>query len=263
MSSYQPESVETLVADSAGAGNRSQPLELEYWEVIGTMTRWGRYLAEVEKATILFGHQAAGDPRKCVDIGCGGGRWSKVLADRGWAMTCIDISAPALESCHRRISSAECILVTPSNKAIPCATNTQRIVLCMEAPEVVETDWFIPEVFRVLEGGGILIGSYMNPHSWRGLAWRMRHSTNGIGGKHYAGPSFSRWKRQLLQSGFEMLREESCAWLPFGRESDSLLIPPATKWERRLHFYRVTRFAPWILFVARKRTQTIAAARSK
>lgn len=227
----------------------------EFCELIGVTTRWGRYLAQKENGIIVRGLDIAGAPGKAVDLGCGGGRWSKVLADRGWGMTCVDIDENSLRSCQQKIPSATCIRVAPTDTRIPCTDKSLELVLCMEAPDVIERDWFAPEARRVLKDGGYVIGFYMNRHSWRGMAWDPARSVNGNVEKYYTGPAYRDWKRTFRTQGFAMLHEESYAWPPFGRTSDSPLIPLATTIERMLGLKHLIRFAPWILFVAQKREE--------
>jgi hypothetical protein len=232
----------------------NEAANLDQWELLGETTRWGRYLAERERAIILRGLALAGGPGNAVDLGCGGGRWGKILADNGWEMTCVDVSEEALRSCQLKIPSARCIRVEPTAVEIPCGTRSQRLLLCMEAPDVVEPSWFAPEAGRVLEDSGHLIGFYMNPQSWRGLMWRPKKNRPDSWIRHYTGPGYQEWKRRLVSHGFEMLHEESFAWAPFNRGSNSALIPIATAIERVLGLTHLVRFAPWLLFVARKKS---------
>ena len=237
--------------DVVKSGNETP--QLDYWEIVGESTRWGRYLAARERQVILRGMKAAGSPGRAVDIGCGGGRWSKILYDAGWQMTCIEVNEDALNSCLHKMPSATAILIPPTEYGIRCETGSQRLLVCMEAPEVIEFPWFSSEAHRILEKSGHVIGFYMNPQSWRGALWKLSRTTNGLGGQHYSGPSYTVWKRNFLSNGFEMLHEESLAWSPFGRESNSALVPFAAEMERRLGLNRLVRFAPWVLFVARKK----------
>lgn len=234
----------------------NEPAPIEYWEKIGSTTRWGRYLAEKEMGIIRRGLECAGTPSKAVDLGCGGGRWSEILAQRGWQMTCVDIDENALRSCQLKMPSATCIRVSPTDAGIPCTDRSQKLILCMEAPDVIEKSWFEVEAQRVLENGGHVIGFYMNPHSWRGLVWDSGPKNNPAGETHYTGPAYAKWKRSFLARGFEMLHEESYAWAPFPRTSNSALIPFASAMERLFLLTRLVRFAPWILFVARKKDRS-------
>jgi hypothetical protein len=92
----------------------------------------------------------------------------------------------------------------------------------------------------------------MNPSSWRGWAWDPVRGATPAGEIYYTGPAYADWRRNFISHGFEMLHEESYAWAPFGRTSDSPLIPIATAIESVLGLKHLLRFAPWILFVARK-----------
>jgi SAM-dependent methyltransferase len=227
--------------------------KLEYWELIARTTRWGRYLAKVETDIILRGDRLVSERTNAVDLGCGGGRWSRLLADRGWNMTCVDVNPDSLHACRQKLPEARCVQVTPESTSIPCETRSQRMILCMEAPDVIEGEWFIPEAMRVIEPGGVFIGFYMNPRSWRGLVWRSMRTSNWDGGKHYSGPPYSTWRKRFLSAGFEMIHQESCSWAPFGRTSNSPLIPLFTRLERWTQLHRLTAIAPWVLFVARKK----------
>jgi hypothetical protein len=63
---------------------------------------------------------------------------------------------------------------------------------------------------------------------------------------------YGKWKDRLSTIGFEIVHEEGMCWLPFSRESNSLLIPPLTQLERYVGLRRFTKFSPWIAVVARK-----------
>jgi hypothetical protein len=63
-----------------------------YWESIA-QTRWGSYITEIEKRAILKSNNLSKKPSNALEIGCEGGRWSKLLSDLGWNMTCTDINS--------------------------------------------------------------------------------------------------------------------------------------------------------------------------
>lgn len=50
-----------------------------------------------------------------------------------------------------------------------------------------------------------------------------------------------------------MLKEEGICWFPFGRDSDSPLVPLATRTEAALRLRRLSALSPWVLGVAAKR----------
>jgi len=226
---------------------------LTRWEQIGEKTRWGRYLAEVEERAILQAEGYAGLRTDGIDLGCGGGRWSKLLSDRGWNMTCVDVDPEALKICEHKLPGAKCILSQPTDTTIPAPSASAAIALCIEAAPLVESEWFAGEVYRVLQTGGILIGVSINGRSLRGFVSRMkdrifdRQSDYG-----FYEHSYGVLRKRLLDGGFEMIHEESFCWGPFKRDSDSLLVPAWTRLERSLRLPRLIRWAPWIVFIARK-----------
>jgi SAM-dependent methyltransferase len=115
------------------------------WEMIAS-TKWGSYISEIEKRALLKAHILAARPAEALEIGCEGGRWSKLLSDLGWKMTCIDVDAKALAICQRRLPAADCILVDSQARKLPCNTGSLGLVLCIEVPHVMpDSDWFISE----------------------------------------------------------------------------------------------------------------------
>jgi SAM-dependent methyltransferase len=229
------------------------------WERIGYMTRWGRYLAEVEEKLILRGEASAGTIGQGIDLGCGGGRWSKLLVDRGWAMTCLDVNRSDLEVCQRKVPTARCILTHPEDTTIPASSGSARVLLCIEVVPVIEAPWFAAEASRLLQDGGVLMGVYINGQSIRGMASRLNNRlTNGHSQYCFYQSSYSECRQRLRNNGFEIVHEESCCWGPFGRESNSRLVPAFVKIERALRLNRVVTWGPWVGFIAQKRARNEA-----
>lgn len=227
--------------------------ETTHWEWIAESTTWGRYITGVERQVILRAESIAGAPGNAVDFGCGGGRWSKELAGRGWNMTCLDVSRPALALCQRNVPSAKCILTRSDHQHVSLPSQSAQLALCVEVIPLIESRWFLPEVHRVLSDRGIFVGVYINGKSLRGLAWRLKKRLlNGHDGPQFYNSSYSDWRRGLNESGFELLHEESCCWGPFTRDSNSPFVPACARMERALGLHRVVTWSPWVVFIARK-----------
>src|SRR5487761_2009903 len=54
-----------------------------FWERVND-GRWGRYVSEAEKEAVLKAHARCGQRGTFLEVGCDGGRWSKLLVDLGW-----------------------------------------------------------------------------------------------------------------------------------------------------------------------------------
>jgi SAM-dependent methyltransferase len=223
-----------------------------YWDTVAE-TKWGTYLAAVEKRLVALGHERASRVGAGIDLGCGSGRWSRQLADLGWQMTCVDVVAEDLAVCQRNVPEARCVLSPRDSATIPCDSRSAGMLLCIEVAPVIDSAWFIPEVHRVLSDGGILVGVLCNQRSWRGLAVRIK---SRLKAKQTGYPFYQHryrdFRGKLIAAGFEMLHEEGYCWGPAGRCSDSALVPIYTKLEQALHLNRWVSFSPWVAFIARK-----------
>jgi SAM-dependent methyltransferase len=213
-------------------------------------------VSQVEARAILQGQSLAGVPAHALDIGCEGGRWSKLLSDLGWKITCIDVDREVLQECRRKVGDAECILADANDRIIPCGSSSFSLLLCIEVPPVIQSDWFMLEAARVLRSGGILVGLACNKISLRGLANKAmdRAFRNRSSGVYTC--SYGALRRSLYRAGFETAYEEGFCWGPFGRTSNSPLIPLFAGLERVLGLRRLTILSPWVMFIARKVTNT-------
>jgi SAM-dependent methyltransferase len=222
-----------------------------YWERVAT-TKWGAYTTDVEKRGILKAHSLSGKPTVALEIGCEGGRWSKLLTDLGWQMTCTDIDEGILAICKQRIPTANCILVNPHDVQLPLASESVDLILCVEVNPVIQSSWFIDEAFRVLGNGKLVVGLSWNMLSLRGLFSHMVDLLRN--GHDWYKTVYPFWRRKLRDVGFHILYEEGFCWFPFHRASDSVLVPFFVALEEKLGLRKLAAISPWILFVAQKQS---------
>ena len=224
--------------------------ELTYCEKIAT-TKWGTYTSEVVRGAILEAHRLAKTPTTAIDIGCEGGRWSKLLSTLGWNLICTDIDEDALAICRKRLPAAKCVLVSPDDSTIPAENETIGLLLCLEVGPVLQADWFIDEALRVLRKKGLVVAIFYNRMSLRGSFVHLKYALRGR--VDWYRFSYEPWKSKFCNSGFNMIREEGMCWFPFRPGSNSALVPAATHLERTLGLRRLVNLSPWILFIAEKR----------
>lgn len=229
--------------------------ELPYWEQYYNEYPYGWHLSRVEERAVLAVRGLVGDvPAHALDVGCEGGRWSRLLAERGWHLTCTDVSAEALAICQRRLPDARCLLADPDGTSLPSPSASQQALLCIEVPMVMQSEWFVAEAARVLASGGYLVGVHYNRRSLRGFLY---NHVPGFRSKNdvayfYFPESYAAWRRRLRAAGFEVIREEGFGWIPFRKYSRSPLVGPAVRLERALGLTRLARFGPMVVFIARK-----------
>lgn len=222
-----------------------------HWESAAA-TRWGRYITEVERRAVDRADALAGPRTEALDVGCEGGRWAERLSRNGWSLTCLDVDADALAACAARCPDARCIQVRPTDTRFPVADAATGLLACIEVHPVTHAAWFPAEVVRVLRPGGVLVTVAWNRMSARGLAAEAVSRLRTGAGHDYYGTSYRRWRAGLVDAGIEILSEEGLCWMPFGRRSDSPLVPAAVALERILGLGRRPRLSPWVVVVARR-----------
>ena len=227
---------------------RTRPRET-YWESIAR-TRWGAYITEVEKRVILMGHELLIKPTSAIEVGCEGGRWSQLLSNLGWNMTCSDVNLESLNICQERIPNATCIHVDPTDNKLPCSSESMRLMLCIEVAPVIHAEWFIDESSRVLQNNGLLIGVCLNSYSLRGYFASRKALLSGNYNSYTT--EYSSWRKKLVNNGFSVQYEEGFCWFPFRRRSDSVLVPYFVWLEKVLSLRNWITVSPWIIFIARK-----------
>lgn len=224
-----------------------------YWENVAS-TRWGAYTTDVARRAILRVHDLSTEPTTALEIGCEGGRWSKLLTDLGWNMVCTDVNDEVLKICKERIPTAKCLLVRPKDNTIPCATDSVNLLLCVEVAPVIQSNWFLNEAFRVLQNDGFIVGVIWNLLSFRGLFGHIKASFTGSFDWYKI--VYRSWKRDLSNRGFCILYEEGYCWFPFPRASNSVLVPFFTRLEKVLGLRKYTVFSPWVVFIAQKKSKS-------
>lgn len=227
---------------------------MTHWDHVAETTTWGRYITDIEKRAVLRAESLAGPPGAALDIGCGGGRWTKLLVDRGWNVTATEVNQQALAICRRNVPAARSLLAQADDRTLPLATGAARLVLCIEVIPVIESAWFPAESHRVLAAGGVLAGVYFNSRSWRAIAWRLKQRLLlGRRGNEFYRETYSSWRERMRRTGFELIHEESFCWGPFRRDSNSPLVPACARVERTLGLHHVVSWSPWVVFLARKK----------
>lgn len=219
-----------------------------YWERVA-VTRFGRYLTQIEEELVHHGIALAGPAGAAVEIGCEGGRWSQLLVQSGWTVTCTDIDPQSLEVCRQRLPACRCILVDAADTTLPCSSASAQLLLCIEVT-VIQQRWFIEEAARVLEPGGILVCSCNNKLSLRATAHRVLR--RGRAKAVYYERSYPSLRTDLRDAGFQIVEQRGCCWIPFSRASDSRLIPQLGRLEQRLGLHHLPSISPWVVLIARK-----------
>ncbi len=222
---------------------------ITHWEKIAG-TRWGSYLTEIERSTLLRAHTLTGKPARALEVGCEGGRWTRLLSSLGWEMTATDVNPEVLSLCQKRVPAAQCVLVKASDTRLPCDDESLDMVVAIEPDVAMQSNWILPETNRVLRKDGLMVSVIWNYLSWRGIVPHIQCSMRGT--YDYYTYSYPQWKRRFERSGLKIIHTEGMCWMPFGRSSNSSLIPACTALEKLIGLRRLVVFSPWISLIAKK-----------
>lgn len=220
-----------------------------YWEEVAK-TSLGSYITDIERRLILFSSSMLSKAGRALEVGCEGGRWSRLLADLGWIMTCADVDEKALRVCKEKVPESTCVLTSQDSETLPVETTSLQLLLCVEVRQVIQSEWFGAEAARVLQKDGLVVGVFWNSRSIRALFHRA--DARRTGSVDYYSYSYSAWRKRFKSLGFQFVKEEGFCWLPFKRASNSKLVPFFTGLERALRLRKLPGLSPWVMFVARK-----------
>jgi len=232
--------------------NALQAHDLPLWERMASRSRYIRYTDDATRTMLLRAHALFHTPSVALDIGCEGGRWSALLADLGWSLICTDINEPSLALCQLRLPEARCLLAHPTDKALPARDLSLGLAICLEIAPVIYSPWFPREISRVLQPGGLIVGTYWNGRSYRGLGAAMRSRMLGRRLWKYYTLSYPAFRARLLAQGLRFISEEGLGWPPLPRGGNSRLIYPFSGLERLLGLSRFITLSPLVIFIAQK-----------
>ncbi|MBI3687002.1 MAG: class I SAM-dependent methyltransferase [Actinobacteria bacterium] len=134
--------------------------------------RWGRYAWRLEATTVL----AAAGPlagRQVIDVGCGTGRLTALMAARGARVVGVDTDPAMLAVAATRVVGrlvrADAALLPLPDASVDAAVTVATLEFTTDPARV------LAEMARVTRSGGRLVAAVLNPASPWGWAGRVRH----------------------------------------------------------------------------------------
>lgn len=114
-----------------------------------------------ESAELLLSRLLGSGPGRCVDLGCGTGRFLRVAADLGWEVTGVDVSADQLRLAARALADAR--LVQADAAAVPLEdASFDAAFSTFTHTDVDDFAGLVAEARRLLRPGGRFV--YVGNH---------------------------------------------------------------------------------------------------
>lgn len=212
-----------------------------HWER-AAKTEMGKYLTKTE-ADFISKRIELGRVKLVMDVGAEAGRFSVFAADRSVAVIGIDIDRYGLK--RLRLKNRSVTLIQADARYIPLRDNLFDAIFMIQVIDYIpELETALAECRRTLKREGSLVLSFGNDSSLKSMMRRLR-------GKSYL-HSYQEMVQALRKVSFRITKKVGYNWLPFGRTSESWLIPLLAKIEKLLGLRRLVRYSPWVIIHAVK-----------
>jgi len=210
--------------------------EETHWES-AAKTRMGKYLTRME-TDFIFKSIKPSQTYTIMDVGAEAGRFSLLGADKKATVIGIDMDSYGLKRLKLKTKTVNAIQADA--RKIPLKDGTCDAIFMIEVLDyITELDEALMECYRTLKSNAPLILSFGNKSSLKSQLRELR-------GKSYK-HSYCRVMQSLSKIGFVVVRKMGYNWLPFGRTSESRLIPFLARLEKLLALRRIPRLSPWVI----------------
>jgi ubiquinone/menaquinone biosynthesis C-methylase UbiE len=219
-----------------------QPVSAEtHWEA-AAKTRMGKYLTKLEASFI---QKSLRDVQGgiIVDVGAEAGRFAMLTANGNTTVVGLDIDGYSLHRLKQK--NRDVTVIQTDARHIPLRNGAFDAVLMIEVLDYIpQVDEALSECHRILKPSAPFVFSFGNQAS-------LKAKFRGFRGKTYI-HTYDKVVECLKTLGFRVSGKLGYSWLPFGRMSQSSLIPIFAGIEGTFGLRRVLRFSPWVLLKAEK-----------
>ncbi len=221
-----------------------------------TATATGHYLTNMEWSFIVK-HLSHPSVRKhrIIDVGGGSGRFALPLFLSGMNVVVEEVNALPLRLLRQKNRSIPAIRLDPAMRSFPFRNRSADCMLCIEVPDLIESEWFFHEAHRIIDRKGGLIFTAHNRRSYKGFYKKNLLQEDKKSDDwyriHYRS-NFSQVKERLNRTGFKLIDALGFHWIPVSRASNNILIPLFAAIEKILNLGACPSLSPWILAMAQK-----------
>ena len=209
--------------------------EETHWEK-AAKTKMGKYLTQMESDFILKSFTQL--PTYIMDVGAETGRFTSLASEKNATVVGMDIDSYGLK--RLKLKNKNVDVIKADLRKIPIKDGVFDAILMIEVLDYIHNlNEALTECNRTLKINASLIFSFGNKSS---LKSRFRE----LFGKSYR-HSYKIVMRSLFKTGFAVVRKMGYCWLPFGRTSESQLIPFFAFLEKLFALRRIPRLSPWVI----------------
>ncbi|MCW3995372.1 MAG: class I SAM-dependent methyltransferase [Candidatus Bathyarchaeota archaeon] len=216
------------------------PAELQaetHWEM-AAKTKMGKYLTKLETDFISRAINLSRESLMVMDVGAEAGRFSLLAANGKATVVSVDLDSYSLK--RLRLKNNQVHVIQADARHLPIREEVFDVIFMIEVLDYIpEMNLAFSECKRTMKPNADCVLSFGNKSSIKAKLRAMR-------GKSYR-HSYREAVQSLRETGFTIKRRVGYSWLPFGRTSQSSLVPVLAGIERGLGLRRVVRFSPWVI----------------
>jgi len=207
-----------------------------HWEK-AAKTRMGKYLTRME-TDFVFKSITSSQTCTVMDVGAEAGRFSSIASEKNATVIGLDLDFYGLK--RLKLKTKNVGVIQADARKIPVKDSTFDAIFMIEVLDYIpDLDEAFKECHRTLKSDARLVCSFGNRRS-------LKSQFREIGGKSYM-HSYSRVMQSLSRTGFSVVRKLGYSWLPFGRTSESRLIPFLALLEKLFALRRIPSLSPWVI----------------
>ncbi len=208
-----------------------------HWEM-AAKTRMGKYLTNLETDFISKSVDLNRDNITVMDVGAESGRFSLLETSSKATVVSIDVNAYALK--RLKLKNRQVSIIQADARHLPLKDEVFDVVFMIEVLDYIpELDQTMIECKRTLKPNSSCVLSFGNKSSLKARLKAMQ-------GKSYR-HSYKEAMQCLSKTGLIVKKKTGYSWLPFGRTSQSRLVPILAVGENIFGLRKVVRFSPWVI----------------
>ena len=223
--------------------------EEDYWWDIANATKMGEYLTRKERE-LINSFLENSNISTCLDVACGSGRFSIPISQHGINIVAVDYDLVPLRKLKDKTrGGGEKIMIIRGDMAkLPFKESSFDCIVSVQTVDHLDVKNLVGECNKLLRKRGFLLFTMSNKHSYKKYIHRILSSYRTF----YRYP-FDEIMSYLEEEGFEVLKCTGYSWIPFKRNSNSILIGFFEFLENILRLSHFPAISPAVFFIANKK----------
>ena len=212
-----------------------------HWEE-AAKTRMGKYLTQIE-TNFIKNLTEISRAKLVIDVGAEAGRFSTIASNNRVNVVSIDIDAYSLR--RLKLKKKAILVVQADARNMPFRRYLFDAVIMIEVLDYIpELSEVLKECNRILKPNSAFFLSFGNNSSIKAKLRKLQ-------GRTYM-HSYKRVMTSLDEAGFKVKAKKGYSWLPFGRTSQSQLVPLMAILEHIFGLRKIPSLSPWVILHAVK-----------